>query len=82
LTNRSRCGTIRHKKGKVPLEDSLKLFDEMKEKCDILYTNSKLPKYPNEELIKELLLKCLNYHWSENERKLESRRKSVQQRYI
>lgn len=70
------------KKGEVPLEDSLRLFDEMKEKCDVLYINSKLPKYPNEELIKELLLKCLNYHWSQNDRAIELGRKSVQQRYI
>ncbi len=51
------------RRGEVPLEDIRKLFQEKKEDCEKLFLNSKLQSHPNEELIKELLLKCLEIHW-------------------
>lgn len=60
--------------GEVPVEDIKKIFAEKKEKCDILFVNSKLQSYPNEEMIKELLLTCLETHWRKDDRTIDTRR--------
>ena len=56
------------RRGEVPLEEIKALFEIKQKELEKLYHNSKLPKKPNEETIKNLLINCLEEHYGSLEK--------------
>jgi hypothetical protein len=51
------------RRGEWTLDQIIEWFDKKKVELDIMATNCKLPDQPDEEDLRQLLLKCLEMHY-------------------